>query len=175
MQVVDPETGELTEVGVQVVEPAPSVNTVLNLMRTIEQQLANEATPLESIPEAFGKFQADVKALYAWMKRCESVVLARMLARQAKKIGAKGEPSMSVKTDTEWTFDEAQLKRLLDVIDQPDGVTAAEYELAIRYKFTPSKTVLNELCKRGGRVAEIINLGVRGTPKHSLKIEGLQR
>lgn len=173
MESVDPETGEVQQVGVQVIEPAPSVSSVLASMLRIERYLLDEATPLEAIPQTFASFQADVKLLYGWMKRCESVLLARMVARQAKRIGdPKKGASMSVKTDTEWTFDEAQLKRLLDVVAVPDGITAEEYEAAMRYKFSPDKRVLNELAKRGGRVAEIINLGVRGTPKHRLVLEG---
>lgn len=176
---VDTETGEVASAAIVPVGPSPLRDRQLAelsaLFARMEAALTGEATPLDRIPDDLHRLREVAKAVYAWSKRCEEAVLSRMLARGAKRIGTKGLASLAVKSTTTWEYDEAQLRKLLDLVGKPDGLTTEEYEAAIRYKFDPDKRVLNELVKRGGPVAETINLGVRGTTKHALEYEGRAR
>lgn len=179
METVNKQTGEVTETtAVVVLDPSPFIQerSGVELAMACERVRAGLMDPtraLETLPGDLHTVERMAKAIYKWWKGCEAAVQARMMARNATLIGdpRKG-PALALKEEHEYTYDEKILKGLLDVVGVPDGITMAEYEEAMGYSFKPSKTALNKLVKRGGRVAEIINLGVRDNPKYKLELKG---
>ncbi len=182
MESVDERTGEVTEAAIVVtVEPSPfdGERSALELTLACERVLAglrDESRALETLPQDVHKVETMAKALYKFWKSCEAAVIGRMVARNATLIGdPKKGPALALKQEHEYSYDEKVLRGLLDLVGQPDGLTAEEFEQAMAYKFAPSKSALNALAKRGGKVAEIINLGVRGTTNPKLELKGGSR
>ena len=180
MEMVDGSTGEVTTVPV-VLPPPPfgdgskvhQETTLALACARVYAGLTDPARALETLPPDIHQIEVTVKMLYAWWKLCEAAVLARMVERNATQIGdPKKGPALLRKPDHNYDYNEDGLKGLLEFVGKPDGLTAEEYETAMRYKFDPSKTALNLLVKRGGKVAEIVNLNVRDNPKDKLELKG---
>lgn len=175
METVDEKTGEVLVTDAElvvVVEKSPDVGGVTESFVRVETCL-RDGKLLETILPDVHTVEATAKAVYRFWKSCEAAIVARMVERNASLVGnPKTGPALALKQEHEYTYDEAGLKKLLDLVGRPDGLTEAEYESAMGYKFSPSKSVLNTLAKRGGKVAEIINLGVRGTTRPKLELKG---
>lgn len=180
METIDADTGEVTETALVTAPLGPSPfnreRPLVEISLACDRVLANlrdETRPLDALPSDTHQVEALAKAFYAWWKACDAAIVSRMRARNSKLIGdpRKG-PALALKEEHDYTFDEKILKGLIAFVDKPDGLTAGEYEGALRYTFDPSKTALNNLQKRGGKVAEIIALGVRDNPQYKLELRG---
>jgi len=182
VETVDAETGEVTETkAVVILDPSPlfAERSGVELSQACERvraSLMDETRALETLPADVHMIESKVKLLGKWWRSVEAALVARMQTKNATLVGdpRKG-PALSLKQEHEYTYDEAALKGLLDLVGVPDGLSMAKYEGAMGYKFNPSKTALNNLQKRGGKVAEIINLGVRDNPKYKLELKGGDR